>query len=110
MKQHLNLSVNCLRLIIAFEVMCGFMPGANGMIKESLIVHNSRTETITVSVYNSRSKYEGTFYVDAKGNHSFRLGDKEEGSDYFEAYDLRGKLLKTGIASGIYSNFDWWVD
>ena len=69
-----------------------------------------RNETITVSVNNSQDRYMGTYYVSAKSTYSISVEDTDEGSDNFEAYDLSGNLLKTGIASGIYSNFDWWVD
>ena len=80
------------------------------MIKSSLVVHNARNETITVSINNSQDRYLGTFFVDAMSKKSLTVEDTNEGSDYFEAYDLSSNLLKTGVASGIYSNFDGWVD
>ena len=64
------------------------------MIKISLVVHNTRNETITVSINNCQYRYLGTFYVDAKIKKSSSVEDTDEGSDYFEAYDLSGNLLK----------------
>ncbi len=110
MKRYFNSNKNWSYFVGGLFVLWGLTPVANAMIKNSLVVHNSRTETITVSVNNSQGRYVGTFYIDAKSTKSIRVEDTEEGSDYFEAYDMSGSLLKTGIASGIYSNFDWWVD
>lgn len=110
MEKYSNLIQDRFYLLSLLLVLAGLSSSAHAMIKKYLIVHNSRNETITVSVNNSQDRYVGTFYVAAKSTYSISVDDTEEGTDNFEAYDMRGNLLKTGIASGIYSNFDWWVD
>lgn len=85
-------------------------PTVNAMIKGSLVVHNSRNETITVEVYNSQSKSLGAFTVYAKATQSITIEDTQEGTDWFDAYDASGRWIKRGSASGVYTNFDWWVD
>ena len=83
---------------------------SQAMIKNSLVVHNSRNETITVEVYNSQSESLGTFTVYAKAVQSISIEDTVEGTDWFDAYDSSGRWIKRGSASGTYPNFDWWVD
>lgn len=83
---------------------------SRAMIKNSLVVHNSRNETITVEVYNSQAESLGTFTVYAKAVQSISIEDTVEGTDWFDAYDSSGRWIKRGSASGTHTNFDWWVD
>lgn len=83
---------------------------SQAMIKNSLVVHNSRNETITVEVSNSQGESLGAFSINTHAVRSIKIEDTQEGTDWFDAYDASGRWIKQGSASGVYSNFDWWVD
>ena len=87
----------------------GSVASVHAMIKNYLIVHNSRNETITVEVYNSKAESFGTYSVSAHATRSISIQDEEEGTDWFDAYDSQGNWIKRGSAPGIYNNFDWYV-
>jgi len=96
-------------IFIIFAVLYWASTG-HAMIKGALVVHNSRNEAITIEVYNSRSESLGAFTVYARATRSITIEDTQEGTDWFDAYDASGRWIKRGSASGVYTNFDWWVD
>lgn len=98
------------RLCIVGLAFLGISQISKAKITGSLIVHNSRSDSITVEVYNSKGEYLGHYSLGARTTKYISIGDTEEGMDWFDAYDSTGVWLKRGIAQGNYSNFDWYVD
>lgn len=96
-----NLSIGAILLTLATQSHAG--------ITGYLYVHNSRSESISVTVEKSDGS-TSSYTVSGRSFKSINVNDASDGTTWLYAYDANNTEIKRESANGNYSSYNWYVD